>query len=143
MAGKELALTEQWLYGRLAADAALIAEVGGALATRIYADVAPLGTASPWVVFQLQTPQADTRGVGNVRILTNGQYLVRGIAASTDLTRLDTIAERIDALLNHVQGAITGLTVVASYRIRPFRLTEIVDGVSYLHLGGLYQLLVQ
>lgn len=143
MPGKELALAEQWLYGVLVGDAALTAQVGGAVDPRIYADVAPLNTASPWVVYQMQTPQGDVLGVGATRILTRAQYLVRGVAASTDLTRLDVIAERIDALLHHKQSSITGLEVTASYRVRPFRLSEVVDGVQYLHLGGLYQLLLR
>jgi hypothetical protein len=138
----ETTRVDEWLYATLTADTALRNELGGAPpATRVFSDVAPQGTPSPWLVFSFVTAD-DTVGVNpGTRILVRGLWIVKGIArAESYLGALRTIADRIDAVLQAASGStVSGVTVVLSHRVRPIRYAEVDDaGVQIRHLGGLY-----
>lgn len=132
----EVTTVDTWIYGTLSVDAGLLALVS----TRIYLDVAPEGASFPFVVFQLQTPERDLVTLGARRVWSTGMWLVRGVDKATSFTTLKSIEARIDALLHGVSGSVTGGTVYESVREMPFRLTEVVDRVRYLHLGGIYRI---
>lgn len=132
----ETLVAEQWLYTVLSGDTALAAVVG----TRIYADVAPAGATFPYVVYQNQAGR-DVRGVGPTRIMANLLYVVRGVNATTTYTgALETIANRIDAVLQAASGTNTRGVVIACVREQPFKLAESLDTGEYRNLGGIYRL---
>lgn len=72
----EAAIAEKWLYGELAADAAVAALVG----TRIYTGMAPHNATYPFVVFSLIDGFDHT--TQGVRLMADLEYLVEGVAAS-------------------------------------------------------------
>lgn len=132
----EITTVDAWLYATLSADATLTGLVG----TRIYLDQAPEGASFPFVVFQLQAAERDLVVIGGGRVWSSGLWLVRGVDKATSFTTLKSIEARIDALLHAKSGSVTGGTVYECVREEPFRLTEVVDRVRYLHLGGIYRI---
>lgn len=129
----EVVTVDRWLYARLTGDATLMA-----LVTGVYSLPAPATAVLPFVLMQEQA-SSDIRGVGPARIGITGTWLVRGVAETTAWTgTLETIANRIDYLLQAASGTATGGVVWACVRERPFRLIENVQSGQYRHAGGLY-----
>lgn len=129
---------EQWLATTLKADAPLTALVG----TRVYNTRRPSATTPfPCVIFQMQAPRADLMVLGGVRVWAEMLYLVRGIAEQMSYEgNLATIANRIDASLHAQSGVASAGVVWVAVRESPFQLSEIVDGRTFAHLGGLYRI---
>jgi hypothetical protein len=129
---------EQWLNTTLKADATL----AGLVSTRIYNTRRPSATTPfPVVIFQLQAAGDDLLVLGGVRVWAPLLYLVRGIAEQTSYEgTLATIANRIDTLLHAKSGTATAGTVWVAVRERAFQMSEIVDGRTFAHLGGLYRI---
>lgn len=124
---------DKWIYNTLSADAQLMA-----LVTAVYSLPAPATAVLPYVVFQEQTSD-DLQGVGAHRIGIRGNWLVRGVAkTSTWSGNIDTIANRIDTLLQAGYGNAGDGVVWACVRIRPFRLIENVTSGQFRHNGGQY-----
>lgn len=130
----ETTAAERWLYETLAGDAELTALVSD----RIFGYIAPIEAVFPLVVFQVQAG-ADVRGVGPTRIMSALTMVVRGVDRGQSFVGLEAIADRIDALL---QGR-SGVGVLGCVRLEPLALAEVVDGIQYRHLGGIYQMYVQ
>lgn len=136
----ETTRADEWLHGVLS-DATLTAAATGG----VFADVAPEGTAFPYVVHNFQGGH-DVRGAGPTRIMVSGLWLVQGVDATQSyMGTLRTIADRIDALLQAASGAAGSDGVVFScVREQPFRMPEVLEGGKQIrHLGGLYRILVQ
>jgi len=129
---------EQWLSTTLKADATL----AGLVSTRVYNTRRPSATTPfPCVIFQLQAAGDDLMVLGGVRVWANMLYLVRGIAEQTSYEGdLASIANRIDAVLHAKSGTATAGTIWVAVRERPFQMSEIVDGRTFAHLGGLYRI---
>jgi len=129
---------EQWLNTTLKADATLT----GLVSTRIYNTRRPSATTPfPVVIFQLQAAGDDLLVLGGVRVWAPLLCLVRGIAEQTSYEgTLASIANRIDTLLHAKSGTATAGTVWVAVRERAFQMSEIVDGRTFAHLGGLYRI---
>lgn len=135
-------VADSWLYAVLAGDSTLVGLATGG----VYAYNNPNRTpVFPYVLFQLQAPGMDVRGVGPVRIMAPMVYLVRGIVEANSFGgNLKTIADRIDTLLQAASGTAAGGSVLSCVREQPFALPEVAgDGRQYRHLGGIYRLFVQ
>jgi hypothetical protein len=133
------AICDAWLYTELTGDATLMA-----LITGVYADIAPEGTALPYVVFSLQTARDRMTIEGNT-ILTGGTYIVKAITDEPSYATVATIMARVHTLLHQANGTGAGGTVIECVRESVFHYVERVAETNklYRHLGGLYTLLVQ
>ncbi len=140
MSAPETWIADQWLYATLHGDATIVAAVGD----RIYADVAPLDAAYPFIVYNLRSAQ-DVAGVGAQRILSQLDYQVKAIAQGASYQPIKAIAQRIDELLHRKSGTTTDGTVITAVRLEPVRYpeTDAQSGVQYKHLGGIYRLQAQ
>lgn len=139
-----------FLFGVLAADPALQAEVG----SRIFSDFAPeklpgtdIPVGYPLIVFSL-VRAADTRGLGTYRAMARLTYLVRVVSKGGGYGALHDAANRIDALLTvrepvEVTAGSETYTVHGCVRDQPFARAELMNGVRYVNLGGLYSMNVQ
>lgn len=137
-------VAKRWLRATLAADAALVALVGGALSPRICDGPAPEGTAYPCVVFLPYTPGRDLSVIGGIRVWSELPYVVKAVhQAESYADPLQTLAERIDALLHRASGEVDGGRVIACVRVSPLEYPEVKNSVQYRHLGGIYKLQVQ
>jgi hypothetical protein len=136
----ESLIADEWLYDTLRADGTIAA----AVSTRIYADVAPQNATFPCIVFTAM-PRRDVVVVGASRIWGAFEYNIRAIGPAEGYSTLQDIADAIDSALHAKSGAAdsgTG-TVLACTREMEIRYPEIVDGVPYRHIGGLYRVLAQ
>ena len=134
----EINVAEQWLATTLKADAQLAALVD----TRIFNKRRPSETTPfPCVIFQMQAAGDDLLVLGGVRVWSPLLFLVRGIAEQlSNEGNLATIANRIDAVLHAQSGTATAGTVWVAVRERPFQMSEIINGRTFAHLGGLYRI---
>lgn len=129
-----------FLYTTLSGDTAVAALVG----TRIFEDLAPQGTAFPFVVFSFHTG-GDTNALGSdVRTLTRPQYLIRAISKGPTYSDADAVAAAVDAALMGAHGSATvnGVTyeVLTVFREQAIRRCEYAESVRYNHAGGLYRI---
>lgn len=137
-------IAKTWLRATLAADSTLVALIGGAGSPRIYDAPAPESAAYPYVVYKPYTPGRDLAVIGGIRVWSELLYIVKAVhRAESYADPLQTLAERIDALLHRASGAVTGGQVIACVRVSPLELPELKNSVNYRHLGGVYQLQVQ
>jgi hypothetical protein len=137
-------VAKSWLRATLAADATLVALVGGAGAPRIYDGPAPEGSAFPYVVFLPYTRGRDLSVIGEIRVWSELPYIVKAVhQAESYADPLQTLAERIDALLHRSRGMVAGGEVIACVRTSPLEYPELKHSVQYRHLGGIYKLQVQ
>lgn len=135
----ETTLIEAWIYNRLSTDATLTTAVGD----HIYSYVAPATAATPYVVFNAQSPGLDVMGVGTARVMLNSLYQVKVVVQDASFNGATAAANRIDALLHGATGTPTGGQVLGCVREGPLAYAEVSDGIEYRHLGGLYRIWVQ
>lgn len=133
----ETLTVDAWLASKLN-DATLLAAAPGG----VWADVAPEGTASPWVVFFL-VAAADVNALGARRVLVDAVYEVRVTGVDVGYGALKTAANRVDALLQGASGTNSDGTVIGCQGVEPVRFMEQDGDRVYRHLGRQYQVLVQ
>lgn len=138
----DLTLAANWIYGTLTADATIAGIVG----TRVYRDFAPQGAAMPAIIYQFQSSE-DLNTAGVNRIFTAHTVIVKAVDSTGSYGgNLATLAGRIDALMHNVNARVTvgaDSGYVWAWRIRPFNLAEVSDGVQYRHFGGVYRVHAQ
>jgi hypothetical protein len=136
----ELSGVGEFIYSKLAADSAFVALVG----TKVYPDVAPQGTAHPFVIHQFLSAQ-DRGGVGErTRIFTRPVFLIKAVTLAGNYAQADQIADRIDEVFLGQKGTAESgqLIIQGCHRIQPIRYSEIISGVRYNHCGGQYRFFV-
>jgi hypothetical protein len=124
-----------YVYTTLSADVTL----QGYQSTRVYEGMAR--GAFPCTVYQWQGGADDVNMLGGTRVLTHLLMLIKAIQDGDSISTISTISARIDALLHNASGTSNGY-YQEWVRRSPFRLSERVDGVSYQHLGAVYEVLV-
>ena len=136
----ELHAAARYLKGRLSS-----AELTRLVQGRVYRNVAPPKATFPLVLFRfmggLDTEQAGAGG----RVLFRPLYQVKAVAQDTSYELAGQIADAIE-------GALVGAVGTASFnhhthhfrgaiREGPLEYDEVLDGVRYCHVGGLYRLI--
>jgi Protein of unknown function (DUF3168) len=141
---EETALADHWVREQLTGSSVVTGYVG----TGIYMGQAPDEAEYPFIVYNNQSAE-DLRVVGHQRVWTDTVYNVRAIANTADFDVLSPIALAIEQALHDI-----GTTVVLdedgeeigvmyeSYKQRPFRMFEMVEGYPFAHLGGVYRIKV-
>ncbi len=139
----ETVRVEQWLCELLTGDTGeggVSTLVGG----RIYAYVAPEGSAFPLVIYSRQAGH-DVAGVGSARIMASEVYQVKviGRAAAVLFNAIKAIADRIDSLLQGASGSVVDGQILSCVREQVVSYVENSGSDVYSHLGGLYRIQVQ
>lgn len=132
----EIPRIEQWLYDRLSGDAALNNAVGG----RIYAYLIPPEAALPAIVFSYQRG-SDVSTQNGRRVLLDAVYLVKVVGEGWSSAPLQTIVDRIDAVLGMASGVGADGVRIECRRLNPIAYVEYSDGRLYRHLGGLWRII--
>lgn len=153
-AGLEPLVGAAWIVRRLSHSPALATALGlagtAALPARIWQDDAPVGVATPFIAFNMQSDGNDVRGVGPNIIMTDPLYTVRAVFQTADIREVAMASAAIHAALHAqrdtVAVAVTGGTVtgeVVAARERPF-YDQYNDerGRPFRALGGVYRLYV-
>lgn len=124
------------LWAKLTGDATLMGLATGG----VYHRVAPAGTSTPFVVFNLQDGESSyTQGRLATRDLV---YLVKGIDEGLSGKVAGQIDERVNVLLTDVMLTVAGWTNIYLRRSSDVEYIEVADGVVYQHVGGLYDVMV-
>lgn len=140
----EVNAADTWIYATLAADSTLLTTLGGTAVNKLFADQVRETATDPYVLFGLLSG-VDYRIVGPSRVWTNMLWVIRGVMEADGFHGdLQTIADRIDAVLHAGSGSNGDGTVYACVRESPFRMVENRDGRAPLrHLGGIYRILAR
>lgn len=123
-----------WLVGVLSTDSILSGYAPGG----VYRSLAPVGTAPPFVIISFQSGP-DTRTAQGVRILAMPLYQVKAVGPSYETALLVNAASRIDDLLKLASGSVAGGYIASCYRESELVLDNLVDGVQWSEMGGLYR----
>lgn len=129
----ETANAFEWLFGVLSADQTLQSYVG----QRVYRHLAPAGAPLPYVIMSYQAG-SDLLVVGSARVWSALVIVVKVVGEVGTYMTLRAAVDRIDELLH---GAGSG-RVLSCVREFPLDYFETEDGVTAIHLGGQYRLLV-
>lgn len=141
--GDEDAQVAEWLYLTLAQDEELAAAVGvplEALPDRVWPDVAPAGTPTPWVVYSF-SDGIDYPGLGGgPRIMTTATVNVRAVTEGQDPGAAAAIQRRLYDLLvgNHNVALTGGGMILTGRRAQVLSYPETAAGIEYRHTGGLF-----
>jgi len=113
---------DKWLYSKMTTDTQLATALGG----RVYSEIAPQHTQYPCVVFQ----QVSSLAIANVSvdpIMDDELWQVRIVVDKPDYTAIETIADRIKAVLHKASG--TGVIGCVYEGLQ--RLSETESGKFY------------
>ena len=116
----------------------LLAAPATGYAKAIYHDQAPQNAQYPLVVF------ARSSGVPTDTFHTPGAYetdvwLVKGIDRSSSSDVVESIAARIQTLLNDAALSISGRTLMMLRRQSDVEYPEVTNGESFKHSGSLFR----
>lgn len=139
MSVHELVSAEEWLYSVLAKDTTLQGYAPGG----VFADLAPDGTPTPYVIYTDQSGGADSRTMNGVRLLTNPLYQVIAVAEVSKFSAVASAASRIDDLLKLDKGTATGGYISSCIREEPVTKNEEINAVKWKSVGGMYRLQIQ
>jgi hypothetical protein len=136
----ELGGVDTFLTQRLAADPIIQQVAGG----RVFSDLAPEGTAFPYVIFSLNAE----RGLGMIgscdRVASIPDYLVKAVTEGRSYQVALQLANAIDrAVVGAFGSAIADgqeVQIKAVRCITRVRYTEQADGTQYRHMGGVYRM---
>lgn len=127
-----------FLRSLLSADTTL-----AGLVSEVYADLAPMEAVYPFVLIGLQDA-SDEIGLGGEFIVSGLSYTVRAVGQGASYLPLESIAERIKAVLHKATGEAGNGEVFECLQTEPIAYPETgSDGQQYRHLGGLYELVVR
>lgn len=132
----ELYGLDQFIVGKLRADAALTALVG----IRVFTDLAPEGTQFPYVIVQAQSAIDRNAIPADRRIFTQASYLIKAVTQADSYQTASQIAQRIDVVLRGQDGDVPaeGIHVGCIYRTEAIRYAEVEAGRRINHCGGRY-----
>jgi len=105
----------------------------------VFNQLAPAGTAPPYVVFQAMSKVDEYwsfTGRGGAAV-----YMIKAIDRSPWPKGAGDIDTQIDSAMQDASLSITGHALLQCRRESDIYLVEDLDGVVYQHIGGLYRIL--
>lgn len=140
MPALEVNLGFQWLESTLSNDATLKSLAPGG----VWRALAPPGTATPFVVFGLQSG-SDVVTMNGYRVMDDLLYMVKVAGPASNTSAIAQAAERVDQLIGSppTSGTVTGGAILASYGQTPLFIDEIVNGELWTNAGRLYRLIIE
>lgn len=128
-----------YVYGVLSADSTLTTYVPGG----IYRDLAPAGATPPYIIMSRQSGVDVVSGTAD-RIFSDDLYQIKVVGPQALYTaQIEPGYDRVDTLLQKTSNYQTGGKILACYREQPFHVTELVNGLAWDNLGGLYRIEIQ
>lgn len=130
----------QWIETTLSASSAVTAALPGG----VWRGIAPVGTPAPYAVY-IHQGGSDVAGVAGIRLMTTGVYQVVAYGPtsgpSANFAALSDAADAIDVALQRASGpAGSDAYTLSCVRDQPVMLDEVVSGVQWSRVGGLYRL---
>jgi hypothetical protein len=136
----EVAQAYQWINTTMRADSALMAAATGG----VWQGLAEIGVVAPYASYGKQA-DSDRMTMNATRLFASILMQIKAVGTASNFAALVIIANRIDALFGSVRyvGLPGGGGVLESYRDGEIALDEVVNGVQWSHLGGLYRIDLQ
>lgn len=136
----EVPRLHRWLKTILTSDATLVSNAPGG----VWRGMVPKGKTGNAVVYHLLAALGDTPGNAGFRVWSRFRYVVKAVSDGTsnsDAT-LQTLADRIDAVLEAVAGGVADVGIAYCIRKAPFYFLEqpVDSDQTFLHLGGEYEI---
>jgi len=137
----EVDVAIQWIQGTLAGDTTLQGEAPGG----VWRADAPAGTPGVYIAVTHQSNQGrDGTVFGGGRAFSEVFFEIVAAGPATSAQTIASAAARIDELLTVAQQtAITGGTLLGSFRMQPVESDPLINGVVMTYNGGLYKLMVK
>lgn len=127
------------IYSRLHDDATLTGLLGDPDA--IYHSVAPVGTATPYIIFAKQTGNPDwTFGDQPTDHLQHERWLVKAVGIGGTATPAEQVAGRIEELMHDAPLALPAGRVVYCRRASDVDYAEPNGPDLIHHVGGIYRI---
>lgn len=147
----EIACIKTWVHTTLSGDATLEGLIDAIRTGRgdaadqsyVFPHPAPHDAIYPFITYLAPEESDDLMYLGGTRLWTRGEWVIRVIDRTESEASLWAIEDRIDTLLHAKTGSNTYGTIESCVRVGEISYPEIVDGVRYLHLGGLYEITAQ
>jgi hypothetical protein len=135
----DLTRVDEWIYSVLNSDLQLATAVNH----RIYVDQAPQNVTYPLVLYSF-LGGADKVVTLRTR-LTNAIFLIRAVGTGSSFAPLETMADRIDALMDVPEAGviIRGVRISTVTREQPHQRKDMENGVPTVYLGGFYRIKYQ
>ena len=137
----EVAIVLAWLYSTLSLDPPLQGYASGG----VWRAEAPPSTAAPYVIIEFQPSRSKDKMVfGGTRVYSDLFFQVFAAGPAKDGQTVVNAAGRIDQLLTvPQQTAITGGTILASFRVSPLQSDYLIDGEMWSNFGGEYRIMAK
>jgi len=126
------------LREELLADAPLVALLADPKA--VWEDVAPQGSGHPFVVISLNSGPKEFTLDGLA--FDKPRYLIKAVDPSSSAVKAGQIADRVEAVLTDADLTIAGRHHAYLRPESDVAYSEVKDGKTYRHRGGLYRLYV-
>jgi hypothetical protein len=145
---EETSLVADWLFDTLAADSAGAGSLGvlsTGITDRIYDSLIDQAQATyPAIVFNMQDSR-ELLAAGGDTVLVLMVWQVQVVGENHAYSELSPIADRIKTLIHKGSGVVTGGRIISCVRSDTnarsiVRYNEMIDGVSFRHLGGFYRI---
>lgn len=129
---------EAWILAQLTGDAALTALVS----TRVFKDFAPVTTVFPFVVFSMRPGSYYLQGVGECRLLTRADYLIKIVTEGYPTDAQIVALDRFDEVIGKQSAATLGGFLFSGRGVLPVNYTEPRPGTPhfYNHAGSVFQI---
>lgn len=141
--GAEQAMVDKWVEARIATLAVDLDAISAGLSGRVYLDAAPRDAEWPVIVYQCQDPPRDVRGVGLVTVMVDTLYLVKAIAQAGNDVLAPIVSTLHRAMTTATGSAVDDGAVLTSVRNEQFSMTDMTEGATFRHLGGIYRIQAQ
>lgn len=129
---------EAWILAQLAGDSGLTAIVS----TRVWKDAAPVNTVFPYVVYTMRPGSFYVQGVGECRIQTRANYLIKMVTEGDPTDAQIVALTRFDEVIGAQSASELGGFLFSGRGIRPVNYTEPRPGTPhfYNHAGSEFQI---
>lgn len=138
--------TRRAIYGKLAGDSTLRGLLGAAapgFTNSIYHEPAPVLASYPFVTMSkssgLPTPVFGDAAAGKDIGFETDVWLIKAIDHNTTADKAESIAARLQTLLNDAALSISGATTMYCRRDSDVEYSEMDGGEVYHHVGSLYR----
>jgi hypothetical protein len=146
--GDETVQAMEWAYQEIRAIPGLSDALGvgpTGLDSRVWSEVAPADTGSPWIVFQVTDAEDANALGGQPRIFSSVPIQVKAVGEARHWQQIAAVARLLyDNLHGQTNVPIgNGGTILTVQRTGPIQYPEQAGGIEYRHLGHQFQVEVQ
>lgn len=138
----EASLGLAWILSTLQGDS----QMGELAPGGFHRGKAPVGTATPYVIFNHQSG-TDITTINAVRLYSDYLYQIKAVGEASKTAAVFSAAKRIDALFGGPLATptlVTGGIIHSCNRQSPVQYDEMrPDGVQIVHSGGLHRIEIQ